>query len=580
MSTKPRAKKFRIRRSGPAPLDPARRAGVAGEAPAPQGGPTAAGAQPVDDQMFAPSDADDGFGDAPFPTAAAAGAGTGAGTGAGAGAAKPALVEEAPEETLAEIRKEGLTGRQLRMARRVAQKHGLAPTSDFDAVRLLRAKGIDPFQRTGALELVVSPQGDGATMSTADARAMPAGAGVPQTVPKPKLPATEVLTEDTRAKEIIRMQRDIVRRRRRKLIQLVTRLGFFVLLPTFLAGHYFYVTATPMFSTKSEFVIQQAQPANGAAGGLGGLFTGTSFATSQDSIAVQGYLGSLDAMLRLEQDLGFISHFSDERIDPLQRLEIDATKEQAYKVFKKKVLISYDPTEGLIKMEVIAADPQVAQSFAERLISYAEEQVDNLTQRLREDQMSGALKSLSEAEKKLLSAQAKVLEIQQKLGVLDPVTESQALMTQITSFETQLQEKKLQLAQLQSNARPNSARVEGTEGDIARLSSLIEELRSQLTQNSSSSESLAFITGQLRLAEADLQTRQALVTQAVQQLETARIEANRQTRYLENSVKPIVPDTASYPRAFENTILAFLIFGGIYMMFSLTASILREQVSA
>ena len=36
------------------------------------------------------------------------------------------------------IRREGLTGRQLRMARRVAQKHGLAPTSDFDAVRLLR----------------------------------------------------------------------------------------------------------------------------------------------------------------------------------------------------------------------------------------------------------------------------------------------------------------------------------------------------------------------------------------------------------------------------------------------------------
>ena len=33
------------------------------------------------------------------------------------------------------IRREGLTGRQLRMARRVAQKHGLAPTSDFEFVR-------------------------------------------------------------------------------------------------------------------------------------------------------------------------------------------------------------------------------------------------------------------------------------------------------------------------------------------------------------------------------------------------------------------------------------------------------------
>jgi capsular polysaccharide transport system permease protein len=153
-------------------------------------------------------------------------------------------------------------------------------------------------------------------------------------------------------------------------------------------------------------------------------------------------------------------------------------------------------------------------------------------------------------------------------------------MTQITTFETQLAEKRLQRQQLLDNPRPNQARVAGVEGDIRRLQTLIGELRGQLTQTGSSSASLASISGQLRLAEADLQTRQLMLTQALQQLETARIEANRQTRYLENSVKPIAPDTASYPRAFENTLLALLIFAGIYLMISLTASILREQVSS
>ena len=55
--------------------------------------------------------------------------------------------------------------------------------------------------------------------------------------------------------------------------------------------------------------------------------------------------------------------------------------------------IAYDPTEGIIKMEVIAADPQVSAAFSEALIRYAEEQVDQLTQRLREDQMKGARES-------------------------------------------------------------------------------------------------------------------------------------------------------------------------------------------
>ena len=136
------------------------------------------------------------------------------------------------------------------------------------------------------------------------------------------------------------------------------------------------------------------------------------------------------------------------------------------------------------------------------------------------------------------------------------------------------------MQQLLDNQRPNRARVDGVQGDIRRLEELIANLRSQLTVSGTGSASLARVSGELRMAETDLQTRQLLMTQALQQMETARIEANRQTRYLSLAVNPIAPDTPTYPRAFENTILAFLIFGGIYLMFSLTASILREQVSS
>ena len=164
--------------------------------------------------------------------------------------------------------------------------------------------------------------------------------------------------------------------------------------------------------------------------------------------------------------------------------------------------------------------------------------------------------------------------------MLDPLTEQQGLMTQITGLETQLSDKRLQLEHLLDNARPNQARVDGARGDIRRLEDLIAELRAQLTVTTSDGDSLARITGELRLAERDLQTRELMMTQALQQMETARIEANRQTRYLSMSVSPVTPDDAAYPRAFENTILAFLIFGGVYLMVSLTAAILREQVSS
>ncbi len=123
------------------------------------------------------------------------------------------------------------------------------------------------------------------------------------------------------------------------------------------------------------------------------------------------------------------------------------------------------------------------------------------------------------------------------------------------------------------------ARVEGVEGEIQLFQNMVRNLRSQLTKAKDSNESLAAVTGQLQIAQGELQTRQTLLAAAAQQMETARIEANKQVRYLEMGVRPIVPDEATYPRAFENTLLAFLIFSGIYLMLSLTASILREQVS-
>ena len=498
----------------------------------------------------------------------------------------PAPAGPKVEGELDAIRREGLTGRQLRMARRVAQKQGLAVTSDFDAVRQLRAAGIDPFQRNTILELV-APEGgvpgQGGPKGQQGAGTQEIGRiQLPQTVPDPgsNLPSTErVAPADNRAREIYKIQRDIAKRRRRKLALLLSRLAFFVFLPTALVGYYFYAMATPMFATNSEFVIQQAEPAAGA-GGLGGMFAGTSMATQQDSITVQSFLASRAALGRLNEEHGFQEHFSDENIDEIQRLPEDASNEQVFDVFKKRVKISYDPTEGILRMEVIAATPEASQKFSEALIGYAEEQVDQLTKRLREDQMAGARASYEASEFRRSEALAEWLQIQQDTAILDPVSESSAIIQQVSALETQRQQLVLDLAAKQSVRRPNAAQVAGLQAQISSLEGLIAELRNQMTAVSSTNGSLASRNTELRLAEENYTFQTVIVQQALAQMEAAQIEANRQVRYLSLGVEPVAPDEATYPRAFENTILAFLIFAGIYLMISLTSSILREQVTA
>lgn len=521
--------------------------------------------------LFAPGAEDDGFGNMRFPDAAPKAANP-------APAADPDL-----ERRIAAVRAENLTGRQLRLARRIANMHQLEVATDFEAVVALRDRGIDPFHRA-AVGKILSDEGN-------RAQAAPA-ANAPVALPRNRrgkgteiapiapgsLPSRDSSSEDRRAAEMIRIQQDMAKRRRRRLLMMFARLAVFVALPTLIAGWYYFRVATPLYSTISQFQIQQAEKAS--AGGLGGLFSGTQLATNPDSVSVQSYLSSRDAMLRLDADLGFKQAFQDPAVDPILRLPPDATNEQTYKVYRNSVKIGYDPTEGVINMEVIAPDPKLSEEFSLALIKYAEGQVDQMTARLRADQMQGAVQTYEDAEKKVLNAQRRVLDLQQKLGVLDPLAESTVVMGQISALEAQLAQKRLELGQLLANTSPNQSRVAATRGDITRLEEMLLETRAQLTEGDATRGSLAAIAGEIRIAESDLLTRQELLAAAAAQMESARIEANKQVRYLSLSISPVPPDEATYPKAFQNTIVALLLFSGIYLMLSLTASILREQVSS
>lgn len=606
MTTKPRARKFRVRRSATQqaaqvemPVAPSEEAAEEQPMPATQAAPAVAPAAgdedtsdraarrkerlaraaerraktaPVDGETPIPTSPEEETNGlemmaeaAPTPAAEPAKRGTTA-PPSSMPAAAPVAAQLPPEQEIAQIRQEGLTGRQLRMARRLAQKHGLAATSDYDAVRLLRSQGLDPFRRANMLDMAAPDS-------------LPAAAGaaqLPQTRPagSDNLPSMEMASPaERRVREIGDIQKDIARRRRRKSLLMLSRLAAFVMLPTILAGYYYYNIATPMYSTKSEFLIIQSEQA----GTAGGLLSGSQF-DNKDSISTQSYLQSKEAMLRLEEDIGFKAVFSDPSIDPLQRLAENPSNEQAYKMYNKYVKIGFDPTEGVIRMEVSSPDPQTSTNFSKALIAYAEETVDGQSQRKREDQLKDARRSLEKAKQDRRDAQLALVSLQET-SVLDPEGLIASLRQQISTYELELQENQLELSQLLDNARPNTARVNGVRGNIRNLQAILTNLESRMTDIGGSQSSLAGQAAAIQIAQADLATADLILQSALQTVTQTELEASRQVRYLTTSVSPIASEDPSFPRSFENTILSFLIFSGLYLMVSLTASILREQVS-
>lgn len=621
MTTKPKAKKFRIRRSGAAPTAAAGtmppEASEAAPNAAPESGaetvaetaplpetqlsevppaPTADAPKPdaevsdraarrqarmarsaerraknakPDDSQPIPTSTEEDMGGLEM-AAAAATETPPAAPATGGTTAPPSSMPAAmtPDQEIAQIRQEGLTGRQLRMARRLAQKHNLAATSDYDAVRLLRSQGLDPFRRSNMLDNIAPEPG----------APVPSGAPqLPQTQPVggAALPSMEMASPaERRVREIGDIQKDIARRRRRKSLLMVARLAAFVMLPTMLAGYYYYKMATPMYSTKSEFLIIASEQA----GAAGGFSLAGSALDPKDSTSTQSFLQSKEAMLLLERDVGFKEVFSDPSIDPLQRLKDNPSNEEAYKVYQKYVKIGFDPTDGVIRMEVSSPDPNISTDFSRALIGYAEDRVDGQSQRKREDQLKDARRSLEEAKSDRRAAQARLVELQEGT-VLDPEGLIASLRQQISNYEIELQEKQLELTQLLDNPRPNQARVDGVKGSVRRLQGVLQALQERMTAAKEGEDSLARKTSQIQIAQADLATADLILQSALTTLKQTELEASRQVRYLTTSVQPVTSQDPSYPRSFENTVLSFLVFSGIYLMISLTGSILREQVS-
>ncbi len=454
-----------------------------------------------------------------------------------------------------------------RMARRKAVRMGLNPSSGEEAARMLEERGFDVTR-------------DRVTMlDTSAAMQNPMPNAPPKGKDQKSAPPSEFISEEERMADIKKIQRSITRRRRARFVLIALRLFFFVALPTYLAGNYFYNVATPMYEVESQMVIQKPD-SGGASGGLGGLLGSGGLSNLEDSVIVQGYLNSREAMQRLNRENGFIAHFQQDFIDDIQRMPADISYEDAYKKYKKYVSIGYDPTEGVIRMKVVAVTPEKAAEFSRALIKFAEERVDQLAAPVRNDQLTVAKGNYAAAEQAVLDAANHVLDLQQSRGVFNADAEITGQMTILNSMESQLEQRRLDLAEINSNAAPNRAQVNAIEQDIKGLTERIAERRAAMLTTGDANASLARVSGELGIAQSNLQMRQMLLQQSLSSLEAARIEVNRQTRYLSLAVAPVPPDVPTLPKALENTALAFALFFGLYIFLSLTVSILREQIGS
>ena len=408
------------------------------------------------------------------------------------------------------------------------------------------------------------------------------GRGGPKTGPGSALPALrpefKADTPALRAERVEAIRRDLVRRRRRKGGGMLLKLWLFVALPTALVAWFLWFKASDLYASESKFLVQSAESSGGQVGGLlGGLLGGGG---AYDPNAVQTYLYSRDVLRLLDSEHAWIAHFQQPELDYLHRIESDASFEAAYSHFQDMIEVSFDPTEGIIEMSIVAADPESAQRFNAAVIGYAEEMVNRLSDRIQADAVRDAELNLVNSEERLRRAQETVAELQKHLDTFSVEGEVSAELGIIAGMEVELEALKGRLTNLRRVTSEADPRVERIRNQVETLEAQIADRREGITGDGTADEaSLTEINLALTKARFEVEASTASFAAAVERREIAVANARRQGRYLEMVSSPSMPDEANYPEKPQLTALAFLGFLGFYIIGSLTISLIREQAS-
>ena len=347
---------------------------------------------------------------------------------------------------------------------------------------------------------------------------------------------------------------------------------FSVVLPTALAALYFTQYATDIYVSESSYVVRSPnqQPATGA--GLGALLQGAGFSgfskAPDDVYAISEYIRSRDALNYLDERLDLHTAWKSPEIDLFHRfdpLDRDDSREALYEYYLKRVKVGANPASAITTLNISGFTPEQVLEMNKLLLGKAEELVNILNERGRNDLIRFAEKEVQLAEDKAKAAAEALSDFRNTQAVVDPEKQTMLHFEQIARLQEELIRTRGQLTQLKVFA-PDSPHPPALE---LRAQTLEAEIATETEKITGGEKSLASKAADYQRLQLEREFADKQLAVAMSALEGARSEAQRQQLYLETIAKPSLPDDATYPkrlRGIATTLILGLVAWGILAM--------------
>jgi capsular polysaccharide transport system permease protein len=261
------------------------------------------------------------------------------------------------------------------------------------------------------------------------------------------------------------------------------------------------------------------------------------------------------------------------------RLHLPAPIEDLVTYWRGQVDAFFDPTNGTIVVKARAFTPEDALTLAQGILASSERLVNDLSARARRDALRDSEHDVRRTEQRLAAALVNLRQFRDKEGVIDPRKQADANAALDGRVRDDLVRAGTQLSTLQQYMQADAPALKLLQARIHALEAQRQTIESEVTDNAASrSQALSRIMGSYEELESERSFAETAYRHALEALDRARMNADRQHLYIADFVQPRLPEKALYPRRLRSLGIVFLIAFAAWAIGCLTVRSVRDHL--
>ena len=339
-----------------------------------------------------------------------------------------------------------------------------------------------------------------------------------------------------------------------------------VMLPSGASWWYLYQRAADQYASTIGFSVRKEEIGSAVEllGGISEISTGS----SSDTDILYEFIQSQNLVEKVNARLDLRAIFTKPQNDPAFALKPDSSIEDLVNYWGWMVKIAYDGGNGLIQVRVQAFDAGDAQNIAKAIFEESSLMINRLSAIARNDATHYAAEELAEAVERLKVARQTITAFRNEAQIVDPNADIQGQMGLLNTLQQQLAEALIEHDLLRETTRAGDPRIEQAARKISVIEARIAAERKKLGVGSGGEgEAYASLINEYEGLTVEREFAERSYLAALTAYDTARAEAQRQSRYLAAYVEPTLAETPEYPER-------LMLFGLVTLFLFLAWSIL------